>query len=111
VLNKDLISRIQTLYNPNAEYYIVKIKLSPIGKKEVSTLKGISCIYLDNISVGIPVFSAFSSLGGNEPHIYGNDWDGHFLLDNDDFSIHFHKSFLIHSPDFLSQLEKLANKE
>lgn len=120
VLAKEYIKGIRTIINSTAELYsdcehcTATILLSSEGAIQVSSLtaNNVSFMQLDNIPIKIPILLKYSSLGPVcEPLIYGYDWDGHFLLDDDNhFSIHFCKSLLLQYPDFLEQLQHL-NKQ
>ena len=113
VLTKDFIDDIIFYYDSNNEHYSITVLLSAEGVNQVSALTDnfIQFIQMDTIPVKIPIFLAYSSLYAFEPIIYGYDWDGKFLLENDNtFSIHFNKSFLLQHPDFLEQLDYLKMK-
>ena len=110
VLAKKFIVDIQTFFNSNNERYTISVLLSVEGIKQVSALSDniVEFIQMDTIPIKIPIFLAYSSLCSDDPIIYGYDWDGSFLLENDNsFSIQFNRSFLIHHPAFLEQLENL----
>lgn len=113
VLTKDYIDDIMFSFNSSNEHYTITVLLSAKGVNQVSALTEsiVQFIQMDTISIKIPIFLAYSSLYSYEPVIYGYDWDGSFLLEkNNTFSIQFNKSFLLHHPAFLEQLEYLKTK-
>lgn len=92
--------------------YVVTIRLSPEGAEKIVALTSdsVKFLLLDNIPIKIGIFSVYENAFPEEPHIYGYDNDGRFLLNMDNsFSVAFQESFLLCYPDFLNQLECLSN--
>ena len=89
VLTKDFIDDIIFFYDSNNEHYSITVLLSAEGVNQVSALTDnfIQFIQMDTIPVKIPIFLAYSSLYAFEPIIYGYDWDGKFLLEDDNINI------------------------
>lgn len=109
MLVRDFISDIQINYIPGPSHYKVDVFLTSNGVEEVSSLtSNIQFIKLDSSSIKIPIFSRLESVFPKEPHIYGYV-NNHFILENNSFSICFHKSFLSQCPNFIEQLHKLIN--
>ena len=92
--------------------YVVTITLSPeeAEKTVALTSDSVKCLLLGDIPIKIGIFSVYENAFPEEPHIYGYDNDGRFLLNMDNsFSVAFQDSFLLRYPDFLNQLECLSN--
>lgn len=115
VLSKDCIVDIQqesfnTIFGHLL--YVVTITLSPEGAEKTVALTSdtVKCLLLDNIPIKIGIFSVYENAFPEEPHIYGYDNEGQFLLNMDNsFSVAFQESFLHRYPDFLNQLKCLSN--
>ena len=92
--------------------YVVTITLSPEGAEKTVALTSdsVTCLLLDSIPIKIDIFSVYENAFPEEPHIYGYDNDGRFLLKKgNSFSVGFQESFLSRHPDFLDQLKCLSN--
>ncbi len=115
VLSKDYIVDVQqesfhTMFGHLL--YVVTITLSPeeAEKTVALTSDSVKCLLLGDIPIKIDIFSVYENAFPEEPHIYGYDNDGRFLLKKgNSFSVGFQESFLSRHPDFLDQLKCLSS--